>query len=123
MISPHRRKETAVSSLHELLKPVTDQLEQLGEELAIKADHLFARLNGKLDEDEKRLLAWVTTHLAAADAIVDEPTAETPDELAEQREQDVSAQGGEIPVDGAQGEGTVGDGGDATAADSGQPIL
>lgn len=117
--------------LHDLLKPVTDALRDIAPELVDSLHTLTARLNGKLDEEEARLLAWVTTHLAAQDAVIDEPTAETPDQLAEQttaeQEQatapaqlgDPSATG---VVDGAQGAGTVGQGADPTAVDNGQPL-
>lgn len=131
-----------MSELYRLLKPVTDELHKLGNDLAEKLPTLLARLNGKLDEEEKRLLAWVTTHLAASDPIVDQPTAQTPDELAEQttgESDQTSDETGQSPaeqvasptnepatdattVDGAQGATTVGDGGDPNPVDAGQHI-
>lgn len=124
-----------MSELYRLLKPVTDELHKLGNDLAEKLPTLLARLNGKLDEEEKRLLAWVTTHLAASDPIVDQPTAQTPDELAEQTTgesdqtpaEQVASPTSEpatdaTTVDGAQGATTVGDGGDPNPVDAGQHI-
>lgn len=113
--------------LHDLLKPVTDALRDIAPELVDSLHTLTARLNGKLDEEEARLLAWVTTHLAAQDAVIDEPTAETPDQLAdqvaEQQAADDAAQQPQYSIpDGAQGAGTVGQGADPTAVDNGQPL-
>ena len=117
-----------MSMLSDLLKPVTDELEAIEPKVAEKAHHLLARLNGKLDEEEQMLFAWVTKKIAALDALIpevddsEEPTGgPVPVGPYVQPEQlgDPSATG---VADGAQGAGTVGDGGDATAVDSGEHI-
>jgi len=130
----------------------------IGDELKDGAAHLIARLNGKLDYEEKRIFAWVMTKLGASDTTIAEDPGGLHDYVHGTGDVDQSGQAGgeggvpagapvaadtpaaDVPVsdvstaspttdpeslgvvDGAQGEGTVGAGGDPTAVDNGQPI-
>jgi hypothetical protein len=146
-----------MSELSDLLEGV--DFGAIDDELKDRAAHLIARINGKLDYEEKRIFAWVMAKLGASSTAVakdpgdaisfvhgtdeadqsgqaggesgvpagapvtaDQPAAAVPvDELSTQSPTTDPASAG--VVDGAQGEGTVGDGGDPTPVDSGQPVL
>jgi tellurite resistance protein len=51
------------NSMHELLKPMTPSLNDYGKEMVIKAAFLTASADGKIDNEEKRLLTEVAAAL------------------------------------------------------------
>jgi uncharacterized coiled-coil protein SlyX len=102
-----------MSELSDALAEVTAAIDEEDAELARLLEDFGARVNGKLDANEKDQFVQIVHRLAAHDALIEsaDPTpSATPVVPSEQ-----------VP-DGAQGVGTVGAGGDPTAVDSGQHI-
>jgi uncharacterized coiled-coil protein SlyX len=102
-----------MSELSDALAEVTAAIDAHDSELARLLEDFGARVNGKLDANEKDQFAEIVHRLAASDALIesaDPAPAATPSTASEQ-----------VP-DGAQGVGTVGAGGDPTAVDSGEHI-
>lgn len=112
-----------MSELSDALAEVTAALDEHDAELARLLDDFGARVNGKLDANEKEQFAEIVKRLAASDAVI-EQTDPTPVPASDNAPADgIGNTTGGAVQDGAQGAGTVGQGADPTAIDSGQPIL
>lgn len=115
-----------MSELSDALAEVTAALDEHDAELARLLDDFGARVNGKLDANEKEQFATIVKRLAASDAVIEQADPSAPADVPTSDSAPADGIGnttGGAVQDGAQGVGTVGQGGDASAVDSGQPIL
>lgn len=111
-----------MSELSDALAEVTAALDEHDAELARLLEDFGARVNGKLDANEKEQFADLVRRLAASDAVIEAADPQpVPVSDSAPAEGLGTSTGGEI-ADGAQGAGTVGQGADAAAVDSGEHI-
>lgn len=114
-----------MSELSDALAEVTAALDAHDAELARLLEDFGARVNGKLDANEKQQFADLVTRLAASDAVIEQADPSQPVEPAPSDSAPAEGLGNTTSadvVDGAQGVGTVGQGADPTAVDSGEHI-
>ena len=112
-----------MSELSDALQQVTDALDTHDAELSRLLSDFGARVNGKLDANEKEQFAQIVTRLASSDAVIDQADPKPAPASDSAPAEGLGNTTGGAVADGAQGSGTVGQGADPTAVDSGQPIL
>jgi ABC-type transporter Mla subunit MlaD len=115
-----------MSELSDALAEVTAALDEHDAELSRLLSDFGARVNGKLDANEKEQFSEIVHRLAASDAVIEsaDPSAPATVPTSDSAPADgIGNTTGGTVQDGAQGVGTVGQGGDPTAVDSGQPIV
>jgi len=115
-----------MSELSDALAEVTAAVDEHDSELARLIEDFGARVNGKLDANEKEQFTQIVHRLAASDALIEQADPSAPATVPSSDSAPAEGIGnttGGAVQDGAQGVGTVGQGGDPTAVDSGQPIL
>lgn len=114
-----------MSELSDALAEVTAALDAHDAELARLLDDFGAHVNGKLDANEKAMFTDLVTRLAASDAVIEktDPKPDATPVASDSAPADgIGSTTSPSVVDGAQGAGTVGQGADPTAVDSGQHI-
>lgn len=112
-----------MSELSDALQHVTDALDEHDAELARLLEDFGARVNGKLDAVEKQQFADLVTRLAASDAVIEAADPQTPVASDSAPAEGLGNTTSAGTVDGAQGAGTVGAGGDPTAIDNGSQFF